>query len=325
MGESEKSDVAHPHDLLVRNVLADADLTADLLRNYLDPELVSSLDLDSLKREAGEAVSSKLSEVVGDLRYSTRFKDSDKELKVLVLVEHQSRPDRFMAFRMLEYVCAAYRQQFSSMKKGECFPYPLMVVLHHGESPWKKLPPMRELIDMTPAVEDDILKLPIRLIDAAAMSVDELRGHPMVCALLDSLQSASTGRLPERLIDIFSRLRNVHGEDRLKSWSTALGAYYAAVQGKTRKSVDALFQALKIVNGAKEAKKMTATIADGWREEGIAIGEAKSIVLFLESRFGEVPASVQKKLRNIRDGGRVEKMIKLAATCQSLKEFQKAL
>ncbi len=47
MSEAEKNNVAHPHDLLVRNVLADTELVADLLRNYLDPELVTALELDS--------------------------------------------------------------------------------------------------------------------------------------------------------------------------------------------------------------------------------------------------------------------------------------
>ena len=324
-----KGDVAHPHDLLVRNVLADTKLVADLLQNYLEPELVSTLELDSLKRDAGDSVASNLSKSDGDLRYSARFKGGGGELRVLLLIEHQSRPDRLMSFRMLDYVCAVYREQVPSLEKGKRFPYPLAVVLHHGESPWKKIPSMRELIDMTPGVEDDILRVPIRLIDVATMSLDELRGHPMVCALLDSLQSASTGRLSERLTGIFGRLGNVHEEDRRRSWSMALSKYYAAVQGKNQQSVDTLYQALKTLNGIREAKKMTVTIADGWREEGIAIGEAKgevkSIMLFLESRFGAVPAGIQKKLTSMRDGRRIENAIKLAATCQSLKEFQKAL
>ena len=86
---------------------------------------------------------------------------------------------------------------------------------------------------------------------------------------------------------------------------------------------------------------MTITFAQSWIEEGIAIGKAegkaegitegeaagqlKSVMLILESRFGDIPAATQKKLASLRDARRIEKMVKLAATCQSLKEFQKAL
>ncbi len=341
MGETEKRDVAHPHDSLVRNVLIDTELVADLLGNYLPPELVSTLDLGSLKREVGDTVSPKLLKREGDLRYSARFSGNGGELKLLLLFEHQSKPDRLMRFRMLEYICAAYGEYVPKLEKGRGFPYPLAVVLHHGESPWKKIPPMRELIDMTPGVPTDILGLPIYLIDVAAMPLDELRGHPMACALLDILQSASTNRLPERLSRIFSRLSGIHDEERLNAWSMALSKYYTAVQGKTQESVDTLLQALKTLFGIVEAEKMTATIAEGWVQEGIAIGEArgvaigeargqtkgeiKSMLLFLESRFGEVPGDIQKRGMTMQDGSRVESMIKLAATCQSLGEFEKYL
>ncbi len=341
MSETEKRDVVHLHDSLVRNVLADTEIAADLLENYLPPELVSTLELDSLKREAGDTVSPKLLKREGDLRYSARFKGHGGELKVLLLCEHQSRPDRLMSFRMLEYVCAAYREHVPGLKKGKGFPYPLAVVLHHGESQWKKIPPMRELIDMTPDVPSDILGLPIYLIDAAAMSLDELRGHPMACALLDSLQSASTERLSERLMGILGRLKNVREKSRRNMWSLVLSNYYTAVQGKTQKSVDTLFQALKALHGTREAEKMTATIADGWKEEGrvagiaegrvagiaegVVKGKVESVLDVLESRFSEVPAGIQKKLMNLKDVERIGKITKLAATCQSLKDFQKEL
>ncbi|MDR1744288.1 MAG: Rpn family recombination-promoting nuclease/putative transposase, partial [Planctomycetota bacterium] len=74
MADAEKSDAPHPHDLLVRNVLADADIAADLLRNYLAAEWASALEWDSLKREPGETVAPNLSKLVGDLRYSARFR-----------------------------------------------------------------------------------------------------------------------------------------------------------------------------------------------------------------------------------------------------------
>ncbi len=333
MTAAEKSELAHPHDLLVRNVLADADLVADLLQNYLDPKLVSTVDLDSLRRESGDTVAPGLSKLVGDLRFSARFKGNGGELKVFVFLEHQSRPDPLMSFRMLEYVCAAYRQHVPGLQKGKKFPYPLAVVLHHGETPWKKIPPMRELIDMMPGMAKDILGLPIHLIDVAAMSTDELRGHPMVCALLDSLQSASMGVLSARMPGILARLRGLGGDRRVKAWLTALVRYCVAFRGEAQNALDDLAHVFTGYYDKKEAEKMATTLLEQIQMEGIVKGEvrgevkgqAKSAVMVLESRFGEIPAAIQKKLLGLRDARRVEKIIKLAATCQSLKEFQKAL
>ncbi len=179
----------------------------------------------------------------------------------------------------------------------------------------------------------DVLQLPICLIDLAKIPSEQLQGHPAVCALLDSLQAASEGQLPERVMRVFLRLQNVREEGRLKAWGAALAAYYLAVQGKVQENPEPLIEALQTIVSIREAKQMTATYAQSWIQEGIAIGkkegvaqgQAQSAVTVLESRFGEVPASVQKKLMNVRDASRLGEMLKLAATCQSLKEFQKAL
>ncbi len=341
MGDAKKSNVAQPHDLLVRNVLADADLAANLLQNYLDPGLASAVDLDSLKREAGDTVDPKLAKLVGDMRYSARFKGSNKELKVFVFLEHQSSPDRFMSFRMLGYIHAAYQEMLPRLKKGERFPYPLAVVLHHGESPWKRIPSMRELIDVTPDVEGDILGLPIRLIDVAAMSVDELRGHPMVCALLDTLQSASAGNLPSRMSGIFDRLYGLGREKRVKPWMTALAKYYMFVRGETRDAVGDLTHLFMRVVSKQEAGKMATTMAEALQMEGMVRGVAKgraegrvegvvegkieSMLTILERRFGGVPAAVQKKIKSLKDIRSIDKAFEMALDCESLKEFQKAL
>ncbi|MDR1613919.1 MAG: Rpn family recombination-promoting nuclease/putative transposase, partial [Planctomycetota bacterium] len=141
--------VPHPHDLLVRNILGDADLAAEFFRHYLPPELVANLDLDDLRREAVESIDPGLSELLCDLRFSGKFKDGGRDLRVFLFLEHQSRPDRLMAFRLLEYVCAAYRAHLASYGrkvKAATFPYPLAVVLHHGKRRWKKIPAMSELI-----------------------------------------------------------------------------------------------------------------------------------------------------------------------------------
>ena len=176
------ADISRPHDRLVKSFLSEPDLAADLFKNYLDDEWVELVDFDSLKGESTETVDRNLSELHADLRFSAKFKDSDEELKVFLILEHQSRPDRFMAFRLLGYVHAAYKQHLLEVgeKKDTTFPFPLTVVLHHGKSPWKKVLPMRELIDFKPGMAMDILQLPICLIDLARIPGDQLRASKQI-------------------------------------------------------------------------------------------------------------------------------------------------
>jgi hypothetical protein len=204
MGKMKKSDMVRLHDWLARNVLDDTELAADLLRNYLEPGLASSLAWDSLKREVDDAVEPELLPRKSVLLYSARFeKDRNKKLMLFMFLEHQSRQERLMSFRMLDYLIAVHQEMIPKLNEGDRLPYPLMIVLHHGKSPWKKILTMGELVAMPSGRKEKVMDFPIHMIDIAAMPVDKLRGHPMVCALLDSLQSASMGVLPSRISGIF--------------------------------------------------------------------------------------------------------------------------
>ena len=61
------------------------------------------------------------------------------------------------------------------------------------------------------------------------------------------------------------------------------------------------------------------------KEEGVAKGEAKAIHLVLQARFGKVSQSVSDTVHAITDPDVLENLTKLAATCESLDEFTKAL
>jgi hypothetical protein len=326
---------SHPHDLLVRSMLADAELAADLLQNYLDPELTALLDLDRLECESPVAVDDSLVETMGDLRYALPFKGTEGRLRVFVFLEHQSTPDRFMSFRLLEYVCRAYRQHLSdnaATGRGRTFPYPLAVVLHQGKRPWGKVPAMRELIDSVPGVDMDILKLPVFLIDLPRIAPERLRGNPAVCALLDSLQSASTGRLADRYEEIAARLAAVKGDSRVRSWLTAL-TKYAMTLCRLRDGLATVHRVLDRIYSKKEAERMALTLAEELRlegrtegrTEGRMEGETKSLVSVLTARFGKVPASLEKRIAGIKESSRIEQLIFLAATCDSLDAFKKGL
>ncbi len=60
-------------------------------------------------------------------------------------------------------------------------------------------------------------------------------------------------------------------------------------------------------------------------QKGKAKGKIESVITFLEIRFGEIPTALRENLLNVQDNERIETTLKLAATCQSLKEFQKEL
>jgi hypothetical protein len=60
-------------------------------------------------------------------------------------------------------------------------------------------------------------------------------------------------------------------------------------------------------------------------QEFIAEARREAIVTVLTSRFGISAGEVEADLKGIEDGDRLNELIKLAASCRSLKSFRKHL
>ncbi|MDR1533773.1 MAG: Rpn family recombination-promoting nuclease/putative transposase, partial [Planctomycetota bacterium] len=106
--------LAHPHDRLARHFLTRTELAADLIGNYLDPGLAERLDLSRLNCLSPVTVDGELGERAGDLRFSTFFKGGGLKSKVFLLLEHQSRSERHISFRIAEYVIKDFRERLNA-------------------------------------------------------------------------------------------------------------------------------------------------------------------------------------------------------------------
>lgn len=295
------------------------------------------MDLQHITCESPISVDEDLVETLGDLRYMTRFKGTKQLSRVFVLVEHQSKSERFFCLRAIEYICKAFWQYLSSPKASEggkpkLLPYPVVVVLYHGKKPWGKLHSISELIFSVPGVNLNILQLPICLIDLPRIPAAQLKGNPVVRALLDSLQSASSKTLGERYEEIASGLKVIKKDPRAGSWARIL-TNYALSQSSIKGGMDAILRVYRSVCTEKEAEKMAMTTAEELRLQGVAAGKAEGkvegmVVIILDiltDRFGKIPASLEKKINTIKDSARLSGLGKRAETCKTLDDFKKTL
>lgn len=337
--------VAHPHDLLVRNFLSDRQLAANFLLNYLEPRLVELLDLDSIECETPVEVDSDLSELVSDLRYSAVFKGTDRRLVVYIFLEHQSTPDRFISFRMIEYICRAFRRYLAG--DYDCngmFPYPVAIVLYHGKTPWRKVLPMGELINTVPGLSNEILQLPVHLVDLTTIPADHIKGSPAVAALLTALQAAGFGELARKFETILVIATRDKNDPRVLAWVEALCKYVLS-QCRPDNVGEILLRTLGKIASEEEVVKMTTTWADQWINKGMAEGISKgkaegkaegkvegkaeglgeAVLLVLEARFKTVPEKVREAVTSCTDSRRLDDLTVLAATCPSVDDFAAAL
>ena len=102
-GKGGKSPV--PHDGLFKTFLTHTDTARDFLALHLPAELLQLCDLTTLQLESGSFIEENLRTYFADVLYS--LDATGGEGYIYTLIEHQSSPDRHMAFRLMRYSIAA--------------------------------------------------------------------------------------------------------------------------------------------------------------------------------------------------------------------------
>jgi len=323
-------EIAHPHDLLVRRFLTDTELMADLLLYYTqklaDQQAVNLLDLKRLECKSPVTIDEQLVEGIGDLRFSTSFKGSKRQSDVYLLFEHQSKIDRRIRVRGLNYIVQTYNQFEETHKGEEKLPYPVVVVLYHGKIPWKHLPEMDDLIEIAPGMMTGLLNYQIILIDVSELKPEQFQGHPVLQAVLESLQLASKGRLTAEFDRVIGRLTPVKKDPRIKGWLRSFARYAMSVTKIGMKiGTEQIAKAFSKILSEKEANEMAKTMAEELWVGGEVKASREMLLEFLRGKFGEVPQNIERAINQMNDPIALKSLAVRTASCKTLAEFEAEL
>ena len=97
-----------PHDALFKSFLTHSDTARDFMEIHLPKDLRELCDLDSLKLESASFVDEKLRALHSDILWSVKTREGDGY--IYVVIEHQSREDIHMAFRLMRYSMAVMQR-----------------------------------------------------------------------------------------------------------------------------------------------------------------------------------------------------------------------
>jgi predicted transposase YdaD len=272
-------------------------------------------------------VDSNLAQVIGDIRYSTVFKRTQQKSNVFVFLEHQSTSDDLICLRVLEYIVKSYWEYIDNAKQEpKSLPCPIVVILYHGKKPWGTLKRMRDLIDSVPGFPKDLLDFPVFLIDLSQIPKEQLKGHPALVALLETLQLGSEGKLEAGFDRVTGRLTAVRNDPRAAGWMTALVRYSLSI---CRIGQEAVVKAFTKILSQKEAEKMAMSTAQELRLEGKVEGKVEgkkeTILDVLKGRFGKVPKTISDTVNSYSDLTALKSLAVFAGSCESLDEFKEGL
>ncbi|MGY8688539.1 MAG: Rpn family recombination-promoting nuclease/putative transposase, partial [Verrucomicrobiales bacterium] len=207
------------HDKLAKLGFSDPVNAASVLQSYLPPDIVSEVDWSSLKSEPTSFVSGQLEGSAADLLYSARLCQGS-EIKIYVLLEHQSTVDGWMPLRLLGYMTQIWQASRKQDPEAKTLPLILPVVLFQGPKEWNVVTHLGGLIadweTLHPSMQRSIPDLHYSVIDLSRMKPGEMTGTTAARAVLEMLKGAAEGNLLEtvrRCLPLLAALLQKGGQE----------------------------------------------------------------------------------------------------------------
>lgn len=146
---------------------------------HLPAELREICDLNTLKLESGSFVEDDLRQYFSDVLYSLKTSAGDGYIHVLI--EHQSTPDRHMAFRLMRYAIAAMQRHLEAGHKK--LPLVIPVLFYTGKrTPYPYSTRWFDEFD-DPDVAENLYVSAFPLVDVTVIPDDEIMTHRSMAAL----------------------------------------------------------------------------------------------------------------------------------------------
>ena len=257
----KKSNNPTPHDATFRQFLTQPDTARDFMNIHLPAELLAICDLSTLKLESGSFVEDDLRQYFSDVLYSLKTTAGDGY--VHVLIEHQSSPDKHMAFRLIRYAVAAMQRHLDAGHKK--LPLVIPVLFYAGKrSPYPYSTRWLDEFD-EPQLARQLYTEAFPLVDITIVPDDEIMQHRRI-ALLELIQKHIRDRDLIGMVDRITTLlvRGFTNDSQLQTLFN-----YLLQCGDTSRFTRFIEE---IAERSPLQKERLMTIAERLRQEGHQIG-----------------------------------------------------
>ena len=276
-----ESPTSSPHDAVFKQFLMHAETARDFLDIHLPAELRELCDLDTLHLESGSFIEESLKGHSTDVLYSVQMQGNPGYLHVVI--EHQSKPDKKMAFRMMRYSIAAMHRHLEA--DHDKLPLVVPILFYQGEA--TPYPLSMCWFDMfySPELARRVYNSPFPLVDITITPDDEIMQHRRI-AILELLQKHIRQRDLMGLIDQLAVLLVTGCAN--DSQITAL-LNYILLTGDEARFNEFISE---ITRRLPQQRERIMTIAERIHNDGYIKGEQRILRLFLQN--GVDPEWIQK-------------------------------
>lgn len=305
---SEKMNIIHnAHDGFFKDSLTDLKVAREFFQQHLPMSVQKFLDFDTLQLQSGSYVDQALKQTASDILYKVNYKDSLDSAYLYILAEHQSSVDMLMPFRVLRYIVSIWTQHLKK-HKGTKLPLVIPLVFYNGSQEYDGPRDIPELIEAPLELIELFLFKPFHLIDAQAISDEELREKYWAGLMTYVMKHVRTREALNCVKTVLALANRIVPEDGSSFVTSTLNYFLSQTQTADPSQ---LFKAVKM--GLAEEGNIMSTVAeylvaqhrDIWLEtgiqqgvkQGVQQGESTVLILLLEQKFKRIPAHYRQKIK----------------------------
>ena len=320
---NKKDDRALPikHDEFIKRFLQGDTTSREFLETYLPEKFKTILDLNTIKVEQESFVdSSSLNKKMSDIVYSAKTNDG-KDALIFTLLEHQSKSDHWIAFRLWQYSLLLLERYKDKKKK---LPILIPIVIYNGKDRYNAPTSFWDLFQDPVLAKDakdakDAMGDHHQLINLKIMPDDEIGYDKYISFMLFLMKHIHDSDLPKMFKEAIKRCMNVINLDKASGYiHMKLGVCYIS----SKLPLDERDEFEKIIRGSlptNDGDNVMQSVLDSYVAEGIHIGKQEGKA---EGKAeGKVENSIEVARNLLKAGVEIETISN--ATGLSLDEIRK--
>ena len=312
------------------------------LIQILDAEIANRLDISRLRDEKTNFVLDSLRKQISDLVFTVPFFDvtyeTEREVLIFILIEHQSKPVMSMGFRMLFYMTLIWDEQRRKWERDKVpedewrFRPILPILFYTGDSNWNTPLSVTALMDLPNELEPFVPQYKTLLLNLKAINPEKLTEHPHPFGWI--LRIIQNEKAPlEKLVDELKQAVENIDEltvDERRQWQMAI--HYILLLVYHRREPEEVQSRIR----QEEVSNMGRTIAQALIEEGEQRGMEKgkleyaqsSALDVLNARFSlpyPTLTNLRERVQRIENLSVLRNLLTDAVKVESLDDFVKRL
>jgi len=285
----EEKEVHNRHDKGYKYFLSIKKNFIELIKTFSETAWDEKIREEDVRLMDKEFITVGFDKRESDLIYEIKVKN---EKAYFVLLEIQSKPDRKMAYRLLNYMVEVWRKCELTRSKGKKFILPKIIpcVLYAGKERWSVPVEFKELYSDIKN-EEYLVNFKYILIDVNRYKPDELAevGNVIASAFyLDTAEKAEVEKRLEKLADVLKDSDKKSTEEFVH-WAANMFVFndtsLKMIEEKFVKGEE------EMMNLTKAVKELCEDYEEAGRQQGIKQGRgeerAESVIRILSKKFKE--------------------------------------